>query len=228
MTKSTKVEFPEDPKLSKKFGCLLTPDDRDKKFRVYQQPRTTKTFQYWHVPKIFNQGHKPWCVSYAWLAFFANSPMPQKPIPIIPPKKLQYAAYRNDEYPGEDDVGTSLRGGIKGAIELGQKVEYRWAETILDVIDTLLNVGPMVVGTRWTQGMMRAPGGWLKVEDDIPGNHAGAHAYCLTGVNVNEGTLRVQNSWGPSWGKKGQATMKIDDFVRLNEYGYEACIALEL
>lgn len=217
--------------LSNKFGCILTPDKRDKKFRVPRYGDTEKTFQYWHVPKILNQGSKPWCVAYAWLAFFANSPMPQRPIPIIPPKKLQFAAYKHDEYPGEADVGTSIRGGIKGAIEeCGQKVEYRWAQTIEDVISTLLNIGPMVVGTRWTKGMMRAPGGRLKVEANIPANHAGAHAYCLTGVNTTEGTLRLQNSWGPAWGKKGQATISIEDFERLNEYeyGYEACIAMEL
>lgn len=214
--------------LKNKFGCRLTPDKRDKRYRVPRM-ETDKTFQYWHVPKIFNQGNKPWCVSYAWLAFFANSPMPQRPIPIIEPKKLQYAAYRHDEYEGEEDLGTSIRGCIKGAnAECGQRVEYRWSETIDDVINTPLTIGPVVAGTIWTKSMMRAPGGRLKVDADLNKNHAGAHAYCITGVNTVEGTFRIQNSWGPSWGKKGQATIAIEDFERLNRYGYEACIAMEL
>ena len=215
------------PSSKIQFGCRLTKDKRDKRFRVpYRE--SDRTYRYWTVPRILNQGSTNMCVAYAWLGFFADSPMPQRPIPFYPPKKLYRKALELDEYPGEDDLGTSVRGGAKAAIALGQKIEYRWAQTIEEVIATVLEIGPMVVGTIWLPSMMNPKGtGPMKIDHKVK-TFPGAHAYVLSGVNTKDGVFRLQNSWGTAWANKGQAIITIDDFAKLNKYGYEACIAMEL
>ena len=60
------------------------------------------------------------------------------------------------------------------------------------------------------------------------GSDMGGHAYLLDGVNTKTGLLRIKNSWGRDWGKKGFAYISIDDMdMLLQDYG-EACLAEEI
>lgn len=133
-----------------------------------------------------------------------------------------------DEWPGEDYEGTSVRGGIKALLSLGSAfsftVEYRWAFNIAQVISTILELGPMVVGTEWTARMMDPDGKGRIIPD---GESLGGHAYVLCGVNTRTSMFRIQNSWGKSWGDGGKAWISIADFERLLGRDGEACIALE-
>lgn len=125
---------------------------------------------------------------------------------------------------GNSYDGTSVRAGAKVLKELGVIEEYRWAGNVDEVAQSILSLGPMVVGTPWYKDMFYPDkNGFIKPG----GDQAGGHAYVLNGVNMNKRYFRIKNSWGRGWGKNGYAYITFDDFAKLlNEWG-EACIAVE-
>jgi hypothetical protein len=135
-------------------------------------------------------------------------------------------AQKVDEWEGEDYDGTSVRAGAKILQQMGYISQYLWAWDIETVLSTLLNVGPVVVGTLWYESMFDPDPlyGLVKIE----GEAVGGHAYVLNGVNLNSGLIRAKNSWSKEWGKNGHFRIKIEDFERLLHEDGEACIATEV
>ena len=58
------------------------------------------------------------------------------------------------------------------------------------------------------------------IRRDISPRSRGGHAYCLVGYN--EIGFLVQNSWGPTWGSRGFATLPYDDWL---DSAYDAWVA---
>jgi hypothetical protein len=163
------------------------------------------------------------CVGFSWHAFLRASPVWS----CEPTAQEIYAcAKRLDEWPGDDYDGTSVRGGAKALTEIHPRLsEFRWANSIEDMLDWLGFYGTIVVGTEWTQGMMApASDGVLKVT----GPSVGGHAYLISGYSERRKALRVANSWGRSWGDAGRAWLLFEDAEKLifRDHG-EACVALE-
>ena len=211
------------------LGRIAAPDERDKKYRIRSmlEPRPLRLWRYWNDLQWWgDQGENPWCVAYAWLHALEDGPRTIKGKgPVIPPHELYKAAQQNDEWAGEGYDGTSVRGGAKALAAAGRIAEYRWAWDIDTVVEALLNVGPLVVGTNWYRSMFEPEyNGDLLV---AKGSLAGGHAYVLNGVNLKRGLLRVKNSWGRSWAGDGRAWMEIETFERLLNEDGEACIGIE-
>lgn len=126
---------------------------------------------------------------------------------------------------GNSYNGTSVRAAAKILKELGVIKEYRWANNVTEVANTLLNLGPMVVGTKWYEGMNKPNAdGYILAT----GANQGGHAYVLNGVNTVKKVFRIKNSWGQKWGKSGHAFIKFSDFEKvLSDSSSAACIAFE-
>lgn len=121
--------------------------------------------------------------------------------------------------------GTSVRAGAKALQELGIVATYHWARTLEDVIDAVLTIGPVVVGTNWYESMFKPVGDPPLI---VPaGGIAGGHAWVIDGVNRTTGLARMKNSWGEGWGRKGFAWIRFTDLERLLGESGEACIATE-
>lgn len=125
---------------------------------------------------------------------------------------------------GNSYDGTSVRAGAKILKRLGVISEYRWAYTLDDVVQAVLNLGPVVVGTWWYTDMFMPNS---KGVITATGQKAGGHAYVINGVNVKKRMFRIKNSWGRSWGKNGHAYISFDDFDKLLKDWGEACMAFE-
>lgn len=215
------------------FGRIESPDIRDELFPVSSILPTTSfiTEKYWYPDGWWgNQGQTTHCVAFSWLHWIEDGPVVQdfdakRVKPMVDPKAFYTACRDRDGIPGTDYLGTSVRAGAKVLKELGLITEYRWATNINEVINTLLNVGPMVVGTKWFKNM-NTPN--AKGIIDIGGTQDGGHAYVLNGIDTKKGYIRIKNSWGrDTWGVQGHAFIKIDDFQKLLASRGEACIALE-
>lgn len=218
------------------LGFIDIKDPRDDAFpmrTLLEEPRgrPSRPWRYWWDRGWWgDQGTRPWCVAYAWLHVLEDGPRTWAPRgpgqgPVAPPADIYHRAQQLDEWWGENYDGTSVRGGAKALQERGLIGTYRWATTVEDVRDAILEVGPVIVGTWWYASMFYPdPEGFLEVN----GSRAGGHAYVVNGVNWDRGVFRLKNSWGRRWGREGRAYLSAEDLERLlNEQG-EACIAEEV
>lgn len=178
------------------------------------------------------------CVSYAWDHWLEDGPKthfyenrdadPEWMDPdgeeLVNAEKLYKECQRNDQWPGTQYRGTSVRAGAKVLEKAGLIKEYRWAWDAQTVADAILTKGPVVVGTRWYEDMFYPDSEGI-IEKG--GDMAGGHAYVLNGVNLEKGLFRLKNSWGEDWGKNGYAYVPIEDIDELIKENGEACLGIE-
>lgn len=169
-----------------------------------------------------DQGSTPHCVGFAIADWGINLPT-QDLYTNTDGHSFYYQCKVIDGEPGEED-GTSIRSAAKVMRNLGRIDNYAFAFSIDEIIYWLLNKGPMVVGTDWTEGMMQ-------VDRDNAihptGEILGGHGYVLN-EKTESGLFGIQNSWDDHFGIKGQAYIPITEFENLFRAGGEAIAAVEL
>lgn len=192
--------------------------------------------RFWNPGTVLDQGREGACVGFAWSAELSASPQRVRGIS----DQTALAVYRRaqflDEWPGEQYSGTSVLAGAKAVTEQGFIGEYRWAFGIDDVIDTLVQFGPLVIGIDWYDGMYQTTPGVKGRKSPLlrkTGTKVGGHALLAVGYTPRarvDGMSGVQevvylrNSWGPDWGHYGTAAFLVSDLDALLRDGGEACV----
>ena len=220
-----------DEPVSNEFqlGRNYVQDERDKKYLIEDKlPRTITplTLRNWDDNEWWgNQGNTPQCVGYAWAHWIEDGPVKHGGVPpIVPPSLIYDGAQKIDEWVGENYDGTSVRGAAKYLKNSGKIGSYLWTFDLNVLVSTILNVGPVVVGTNWYNGMFYPDrNGLIK----ISGRLAGGHAYVINGVDTKKQQFRIKNSWGKSWGQQGHAYISFTDMKRLIKENGEICLAVE-
>lgn len=227
------------PEAVRGFGRVIAIDHRDRNFMM-QAPQlsldaSAKRRQHWLTGKVLDQGATSMCVAYSGQQFLTANPVRNKPWADV--AALYEECQRNDEWPGEDYDGTSVRALFKVLHRAGFIQSYSWAFDVKTVISFVLNVGPVVFGTNWYERMFQTDCfGFVRVGGAI----AGGHAYLIKGVDLDRccpdgtrGALRLINSWGKEWGDQsakstgGHAWLSFRDADRLIKEWGEACTAIE-
>lgn len=227
------------------LGALRYQDDRDRAYPITElravSTAETRGWRYWYDLGIsLDQGREPICVETALWHLFLNGPDTagilgyDEDVPYEPPKPhkwLYCEAQKRDPWEGDcepdtlDYDGTSVRSGAKALHHYGYLREYRWCENLDETIRTILNVGPVVLGSIWYQSMsFPDEEGYITVDDSQ--NPVGGHAYVLNGVNVDRGVFRLLNSWGKNWGDNGRAWLPFSEFEKLLDRYVEICVPL--
>jgi len=127
--------------------------------------------------------------------------------------------------PGESYDGSTTRGGVKAVQSLGYVSAYHWAQSLDDVVQAVLEVGPVVAGTDWTEDMLDGDDAGLL---HATGPVLGGHEYVIDGVSVTHRLLRIKNSWGRSWNSRGFGYLSFNDFASLLAANGDACLAVEI
>jgi len=188
---------------------------------------------FWTEGVVLDQGREGACVGYGWTAELLAEPFAPVQQPLVASAE-SYAtlAYRRaklvDDFPGEDYSGTSVLAGAKIMQEDGHIERYRWCFGVSDVRDTILTLGPVVIGIPWYESMYSVGADHVV---SIGGDLVGGHCLIVTGYHPEfvidgkrEQVFRWRNSWGASYGHDGSAYIKYSDLAALLRGGGEACI----
>ncbi len=185
-----------------------------------------RTWRYWGRQSFWgDQGSTSQCVAYAWTAWLEDGPVlqPGKPSPTFM-AELYAECQRSDEWEGQDYDGTSVRAGAKVLQSRGLIESYLWGTDLDTVVDTVLTLGPVVMGTNWTEAMFTPDAqGVIRYRGSV----VGGHAWKVDGVNRRTGMARAKQSWGRDWGLRGGFWVPFEDLERLIVEDGEACLAIE-
>lgn len=209
-----------DPRLDRREQ--FDPRSRNYPARPLVQSRKRRTML-WPCGVTLDQGPNGSCVGFAWSAEAAAEPVA---VPGITDDNA-YALYRRaqelDEWAGDDYEGTSVLAGAKAAMERGWLTEYRWAFGEDDLALAVGYLGPAVIGIPW-YSRMYSPNRQGKISTG--GYYVGGHAILVNGYSSQTASYRLHNSWGPSWGIKGEAWIGRTAMDWLLRRDGEACVPL--
>lgn len=205
-------------------------DERSRRYAVSElldaeRPLRSKT---WRCPIVLDQGRHGACTGFAVAHALAAEPVRCRETidEAFARETIYRRAQQLDPYGGGTPTvtGRPLPGGTilaaaKVAHGLGLVAEYRWAFGLDDVLGALSQLGPVVLGLPWTEGMADpACCGMLHPT----GRRTGAHAILARGIDVRRRTILLHNSFGRRWGDRGTARLHWDDLRQLLDRGREA------
>jgi hypothetical protein len=178
----------------------------------------------WAFPVApLDQGETGHCVGFSMANWGINLPV-QDNYTNQDGHDFYYKCKVVDGEPGAED-GSNVRAAAKVLRQMGKISNYAFASSINEIKYWLVNNGPLIIGTDWTNDMFNPD-----IEGIVhpTGDIAGGHAYLCNEVK-GDTYLGFQNSWG-AWGLNwtGKFYMLISEFVTLFRSGGEACAAVEL
>lgn len=152
-----------------------------------------------------DQGSTSQCVIYSWLHAIHDGPVtPKHPVkssyvkPIVLPDTLYQEGQGIDGTPiGDVESGLTCEAGARVMRNHGLIGEYRWAETVDEIVKWLLTVGPVLRGSNWYwDDFEPSPSGLLT----LTGGIAGGHQTKGDGADRDQELVWFKNSWGRVWG----------------------------
>jgi hypothetical protein len=197
---------------------------------------------YWlGMNQPFDQGETGTCGGHAAEDFLLMPPVIQKKRDSAPSRwDIYRSAVVIDEWPDNDHeatlpdgdpglaFGTSTLAIMKAIKGFGYIDAYEWGFDV-DTITRFVRMqkrrngqplppdvrgGTVIAGTNWYESMFHPDSEHIiRIE---PGSRvAGGHLWLIDGANEKRGLVRMLNSWGPSWGKRGRAYMSYETLERL-------------
>lgn len=194
------------------LGRHVNHDARSRAFPAKLAP--TYGTKYWrHHGAVLDQGQVGSCTGNALVSAIMSGPLyrPGRELTEADAVRAYSRASETDPFPGTyppDDGGSDGLDACKAGVEFGWLSGYTHAFG-LDECLRALTLSPVMIGVPWYSSMFKPVAGILSVSGSV----AGGHEVALTGIK--NGKVRVQNSWGPTWGKNGCAWLLFADLDRL-------------
>jgi hypothetical protein len=229
---------PSDARI-RNFRLTAVPDAPDLRDWIYQ-PALVRLKKEMDPPdnlKVLNQGGEGSCTGFALAATINLLRQRSHRRGFVSARMLYEMAKKHDEWPGFEYEGSSCRGAIAGWYHMGVCLDSKWkyAEnkpghltvkaardarentlgayyrlgTRISDYHAALNEAGVIycsadVHAGWERPSKRT--GVIPMKDES----IGGHAFAIIGYD--ERGFWVQNSWGSSWGLRGRALWKYEDW----------------
>jgi len=213
---------------SHRLDLIPSNDDRCLSFPISDiLPSQEPISKVWYTPQSLNQGNTGGCAGFATTGIIRAEPGIQDPLEYdadFAITRLYWPAQMNDpfpggEYPGGDgSQGTTLVAVLSEARKQGLITGWKNAFSLEQMILGIGYRGPALMGTTWKDGM-EYPNQDGRVHYN--GRRLGGHAYICYGVNLRNGKVSFQNSWGANWGCNGRFWMSMGDVAAMIGDGCE-------
>jgi hypothetical protein len=223
--------------MNKGTGRLKSPDPRDRMYALPKKPAAAKGVirRTWASPGILDQGNTSQCVVYSGDKYLTSRPITNKGFKTNADRARVYKEVQAlDEWPGEDYEGTSVRAFYKWLKSRGFISEYRWAFDCETVVNHVLGVGPVQMGTIWDESLS-TPDRWGYIYPNRDDADDSGHAWIIVGADREvrnpdgtHGRVTMVNSWGYEWGRKGRAFITFGNLDKLIKLDGEAAVASEI
>jgi hypothetical protein len=185
---------------------------------VHQSEPITKS---WRPPVVrLDQGDTSACVGFAaenWIGTTQAADTIVDPVTNAAALEIYADCKAVDGMPGLD--GTSDRFLAQTLLAENRITRYLWAQTMSEILLWISYVGPVMVGTQWTQDMF-APQPTLV--DSLrryllrpTGSVVGGHEWMIYGNDQVNKMVVMRNSWGDGWALFGEAWIRHGDLAAL-------------
>jgi hypothetical protein len=220
------------------LGRRVHKDRRDHKHLLVDHLTavTLPTKKTWGITgDALDQGNTGTCVGHGWRNFLRCAPIRTStahPSPfdiyrgavLLDPWRDNDDEAKLKDGSSDMDSGTTVRAGAKAVANLGRLTKYAWAFSLQPTIEWVLTQGPVVLGTNWYQDMFEPDAKGLV---HVSGANAGGHCYLLRGVDTTKALALCTNSWGTTWGRKGNFYLSFKDLEKLILNNGEVCTAVQ-
>lgn len=181
---------------------------------VGRGPATSK--YHWDSAWWGDQGDTSMCTAFALTHAMADGPVTHRGQNPLADPRATYAEIQSiDKAEGRDygpDGGATSLAMAKCAMRRGWIGEYRWGYSLADFLAGI-KVGPVLLGVNWYSGM-----DWPDKKRGViraNGFVRGGHEIVANGVDLDDGLVRLKNSWGRQYGRGGHAYLPFEDLERL-------------
>jgi hypothetical protein len=172
------------------------------------KPKPRKTA--YRTGPVLDQGNTPQCVGYSARSFLDAAPIMSKPNEGPAPTVIYNGAQANDEWPGNNYDGSSVRGGMKFLSGLGEVKSYVWGQTVEEACKWMNDgYGTCLVGTDWYAEMSDVDAnGFMREPASSMSTPIGGHAWHWIWYDAKKKAILMKNSWGNEFGimKRGVMT----------------------
>jgi len=177
------------------------PDSRDYRLGDYlprdvlRWPRRSRLWEF-HEHTL-DQGQTSHCTGFAACHWRISAPVKER-LPNQIGHDTYYAIKRMEGNP-DGEGGATMRGLARALVAGGFADTYAFANSVAEVKDYVLNHGPILAGTMWTDDMFEPDANGIL---HPTGGLAGGHAWLVRGY-VRGGYFYGMSSWGEGWGRRG-------------------------
>lgn len=192
--------------------------------------RPTQGKYHWDSAWHGDQGFTSMCTAFAALHAMADGPVTHKGRnPLEDPGALYSFIQAIDREMGLDfgpEGGATMLALAKALHRKGWISAYLWGYTVADLVSAL-QLGPVLIGVDWYEGMDDPQGRRGEKVLRAVGTVRGGHAIVVNGIDLDDGMVRLRNSWGRSWGDGGHGLLPIEDVEWLIADGGEVLTFME-
>jgi hypothetical protein len=203
--------FPIVSDVDVRLGRIPQFDDKSLNFPMRELNAKTAPIhsKAWKIRQRINQRTTPRCVGYGLAMEIGMQPYYHNITDFLADTIYQ-EAQKIDYWKHMPHDGTSTLAGLEIVRKLGIIPEYRWAlkpSPMDDVLRTMTNIGPVVAGFSFYEGMYRPDASGVV---SITGKNVGGHFMTFNELDWQKKRIYTANTWGDAglW-------LKLDDFEKL-------------